>query len=1002
MKKIIQISLCLLVLVGLFGCDSDKYNMSKVKFEDKTVVYNGESQSIRVENLPDDVIVSYENNSKIDAGVYEVIASFTCSDTEVLFNDMIATLTIQKASFDMSGIMFNDDVFIHDNLPHSLQIEGTLNSEVSVSYENNEKVEAGEYEVIANFSHDNKNYNTIDSMTAKMIISNDGSYHKVSYIADSLLVASKVVADETELSNLPLVPQKAGYIGTWDYNNEKITSTTTITAIYDIIDYDITYMVGNGVNASLNPTTYNVESNNINLSDPTISALGYQFDGWYTTSSFDASSKVTQITTGTTEDIILYAKWINYGLLNIDGFEYNEEDYAINALITTLPFNKTIIELSKLVKVSDGCSWFISSDLQGTNVLNNDLELVDGSNIVYIHISDENGFSDKYILDVYKIVEVSYEFVANGEDLVSTTPTNQFTSIEEVEAPLIKGYTFIGWSIDSTNTTVTFPYSLKENTVFTAVYEINEYTISFDNEQSDIKVDYLQENINLPTISKDGYTFDGWDVEGATLTTITKYEFDNDISVTAVFTPITYTIAYTEKGSTHDNVTEYTIEDSIVLTNATLLGFEFKGWFIKDTDNEVTTIENSIGDIELEAKFEIITYTITYIENGASSNSNITTYTVESTDTLVELTKDYYQFKEWTINGIVYETFTFDNTTGNLTIEVIFVGTEYSITYEKYDGAITKENVETYSLDDGEIKLNLPFKDGIYLATWCLEEELTTKVTTLNIDLLKLIDGADDASVVQFTLYAKYAADDISVYKEKDLFNVERTYLEFGSYPQEFVSSVSLHDQLDTLAQDSANLNDRGYYELEGIEYARIVASVQQGSVFNSGDEIVNGQAYFFEVAPIKWRVLVNKEGSFEAVSEFVLFSSIFDNSTSSFDSSYLNNVLNTSFVNEILTQEEQMLLSSDKLSSTTFDLINDTTIFDNNNSKVAFVTDYAHINGCSKSRNGYTNGYGTSAYWLSTNGNSITQSYVVTTTGTTSSVSKTGTNGVRPSISFI
>ena len=58
------------------------FDMSKVKFEDKKLTYNGKKQKIQVTGLPAGVTVSYKNNKKKDIGEYTVTAVFTLTDTK--------------------------------------------------------------------------------------------------------------------------------------------------------------------------------------------------------------------------------------------------------------------------------------------------------------------------------------------------------------------------------------------------------------------------------------------------------------------------------------------------------------------------------------------------------------------------------------------------------------------------------------------------------------------------------------------------------------------------------------------------------------------------------------------------------------------------------------------------------------------------------------------------------------------------------------------------------
>ena len=88
----------------------------------------------------------------------------------------------------------------------------------------------------------------------------------------------------------------------------------------------------------------------------------------------------------------------------------------------------------------------------------------------------------------------------------------------------------------------------------------------------------------LPTVTKAGYTFDGWfDNEGLTGTAITAIDASaqGNKEYWAKWTPETYTIGYDLAGGSvsAENPTSYTVESAaITLTNPTREGYGFAGW----------------------------------------------------------------------------------------------------------------------------------------------------------------------------------------------------------------------------------------------------------------------------------------------------------------------------------------------------------------------------------------------------------------------------------------
>lgn len=93
---------------------------------------------------------------------------------------------------------------------------------------------------------------------------------------------------------------------------KNITKDTDIYAKpYVQTPFSITYMTGSeGSNPAANPVSYKASDNTITLSDavPADSTV-HKFAGWYRNSQYDGSP-IDEISSGTTGDLILYAKWV--------------------------------------------------------------------------------------------------------------------------------------------------------------------------------------------------------------------------------------------------------------------------------------------------------------------------------------------------------------------------------------------------------------------------------------------------------------------------------------------------------------------------------------------------------------------------------------------------------------------------------------------------------------------------------------------------------------------
>ena len=149
-----------------------RYVLENVHFDDVELDYDGDVHAICIDgDLPESVSVVYENNEQINAGTYEVKAIFSIEDDNYSAPETLsATLTINRLTYDMAGIQFNDIELDYDGEMHYIYIEGDLPEGVSVTYENNGKTKPGTYEVIAEFIGDPLNYNDIEDMVATITI----------------------------------------------------------------------------------------------------------------------------------------------------------------------------------------------------------------------------------------------------------------------------------------------------------------------------------------------------------------------------------------------------------------------------------------------------------------------------------------------------------------------------------------------------------------------------------------------------------------------------------------------------------------------------------------------------------------------------------------------------------------------------------------------------------------------------------------------------------------
>ena len=223
------------------------YDMSGISLSDATVTYNGTAQNLAIAGeLPEGVKVSY-GAGFTEAGVYTVTATFTGNKNYEAIEPMTATLTIEKAVYDMSGISFADKTLIYRGIAQSLKIDGTLPLGVRVSYDGS-YTEAGEYTITASFKGDAKNYEPIPDMSAVLtivpatpedciyiykdssgaviakVVANDGIPADVLYVLDN-----SYLYDTIEISRFYSMNILASYDLSFSFNGESQTVNAPLT-----------------------------------------------------------------------------------------------------------------------------------------------------------------------------------------------------------------------------------------------------------------------------------------------------------------------------------------------------------------------------------------------------------------------------------------------------------------------------------------------------------------------------------------------------------------------------------------------------------------------------------------------------------------------------------------------------------------------------------------------------------------------------------------------------
>ena len=193
--------------------------------------------------------------------------------------------------------------------------------------------------------------------------------------------------------------------------------------------------------------------------------------------------------------------------------------------------------------------------------------------------------------------------------------------------PDLDYYTIDWYSDDSFSSSVTFPYTLSEDTDLYAKCTPKTFQVSFITDDDSITipkqaVTYPASAAEPTGLSKTGYTLDGWYTDKDCRT---AYDFSSkvtgDITLYAKWNINSYKVSFDSNGGS--SVAAQSVNYNTATSkpaDPSKTGFTFAGWF---TDKDCTTAydfsSKVTGDITLYAKWNINSYKVSFDSNGGSS-----------------------------------------------------------------------------------------------------------------------------------------------------------------------------------------------------------------------------------------------------------------------------------------------------------------------------------------------------------------------------------------------
>ena len=340
-------------------------------------------------------------------------------------------------------------------------------------------------------------------------------------------------------------------INEFDFNTP-ILETITLYAVYEINSYTLTVNPNGGMyNGSVETKTYTLNYGEEKIVE-TPTKEGYTFTGWTSTVPEALNEGIV---TMPSSDVTLEANYeINSYTLTVkpNGGVYNgtKEETVYN-----LNYGEEKIVENPTKEGYTFTGWTVSKE----NVLENNIVTMPSSNVTL----EAN----------YEINKYTVTFINEGEEY-NKQEVEYKGKVTKPEEPEKEGYTFKYWSKDKA-----LEYNLEEevteDVTLYSVYEINKYTVTFENEgqvYETRKVNY-KEKVNAPEENprKENNIFRGWNKEEE------LYDFESevisDITLNAVYEevekpvishePISWTNDKVMVTVTNDNHPEYSFKYKI-------------------------------------------------------------------------------------------------------------------------------------------------------------------------------------------------------------------------------------------------------------------------------------------------------------------------------------------------------------------------------------------------------------------------------------------------------
>ena len=240
-------------------------------------------------------------------------------------------------------------------------------------------------------------------------------------------------------------------------------------------------------------------------------------------------------------------------------------------------------------------------------------------------VTNWNKAYDTTLYAKWTVNQYTATFEANGGTPVTTNIVQNYGTTLLAPAVTRTGYTFAGWVPGVPST---MPAS---NSTYTAQWTANEYTVTFDANGGSVSPDsknvtYDAAYGELPTPTRDGYTFDGWYTSasgGSPVTAVDPVSITSAQTLYAQWTANEYTVTFDANGGSVSPGSKLVTYDEAYgeLPTPTRIGYAFDGWYTSAPSETQVTAETKVAITSVQilyAHWSANSYTIHFDADGGS------------------------------------------------------------------------------------------------------------------------------------------------------------------------------------------------------------------------------------------------------------------------------------------------------------------------------------------------------------------------------------------------